>query len=119
MTAIHRTDSDNTAVSLDICPECYSDLVQPTSATASRASRVELCLRCPECHHRSTGVYDWETARSFGRRFAAGRAMLRAAYHELSKENFRDELDCFVLALASDLIGPDDFAPYRFTGTPH
>ncbi|HEV7918847.1 MAG TPA: hypothetical protein VGO97_04650 [Solirubrobacterales bacterium] len=103
-------------MSLDICPACFSDLVQPTCARALPANRVELSLRCPECHLTTSGDYDWETARSFGRTFAAGRAMLRATYEDLAKENFRDDLDCFVLALASDLIGPDDFAPYRFNG---
>jgi len=99
---------------LDICPNCYSDLVQPVEARAAAGGSVRLKLRCPECGHFTDEEHSWDDARDFGRRFAAGRAALRAAHAELSQENFRDELDRFVLALASDLIGPDDFAPYRY-----
>ncbi|MBI5311071.1 MAG: hypothetical protein HZB14_08645 [Actinobacteria bacterium] len=98
----------------EICPQCYSDLVQPMDACAQQDGSVLLTLRCPECHHRTTAAYSWEAARKFGRTFAAAKAQLRATHADLAKENFRDELDCFVLALASDLIGPDDFAPYRY-----
>lgn len=98
----------------EICPQCYSDLIQPIDASAMADGKVTLTLRCPECHHRSSSSYSWEEARRFGRVFAAGKADLRAAHADLQRENFSDEVDCFVLALASDLIGPDDFAPYRF-----
>jgi hypothetical protein len=73
-------------------------------------------LRCPECHHVREGECTWEEAREFGRHFARGKAALRTTYTEIVEENFRDELDCLVLALHTGLIGPDDFAPYRFSG---
>lgn len=98
----------------EICPRCYSDLVQPVDAGSVVDGEVALELRCPECHHRHVGVYSWSEARRFGRVFAAGKADLRAAHADLERENFSDEVDCFVLALASDLIGPDDFTPYRY-----
>lgn len=100
----------------DICPSCYSDLVQPLEARAQARRRVRLTLRCPECEHVHVRDCSWSEARGFGRAFAAGRAMLRAAHAELERENLLDALDCFVLALAADLIGPDDFAPYRYAG---
>lgn len=103
-----------TAIGPEICPQCYSDLVQPVDAGAMVDGKVTLTLRCPECHHRSTVQFSWDEARRFGRVFAAGKANLRAAHADIQRENFSDEVDCFVLALASDLIGPDDFAPYRF-----
>lgn len=102
------------AVSPGVCAACYSDLVQPVEARAESGGSVRLTLRCPECETITVDEYSWEDARSFGRVFAAGKASLRAAHAELAKENFRDELDCFVLALASDLIGPDDFTPFRY-----
>jgi hypothetical protein len=74
-----------------------------------------MTLRCPECHHVRVGECTWEEARAFGRHFAAGKAALRTTYDELADENFRDELDCLVLALHTDLIGPDDFAPFRYS----
>ena len=112
----HQNKSTERAVSVgpEICPQCFSDLVQPVEARAQNNGYVRLTVRCPECDHRDVGDFDWESARNFGRAFAAGRSLLRAAHRELAKENFLDELDCFVLALASDLIGPDDFAPYRY-----
>ena len=106
--------STHVAIGPEICPQCYSDLVQPMDASAQQNGDVVLTLRCPECHHVATAEYSWEEARKYGRIFAAGKAQLRTLHAELAKENFRDELDCFVLALASDLIGPDDFAPFRY-----
>lgn len=109
-----KAGADVKAIGPEICPQCYSDLVQPMDASAQPGGTVVLTLRCPECHHRSTAEYTWEDARRFGRVFARGKADLRSAHADLERENFSDEVDCFVLALASDLIGPDDFAPYRF-----
>lgn len=120
MHRIHSSDGttavqvDSGSVSAEICERCFSDLIQPIEAKAEQAGTVTLTLRCPECEHVRIGQCSWDEARTFGRKFAAGKAKLRQTYDELANENLRDELDCFVLALASDLIGPDDFAPYRF-----
>lgn len=115
---MHQGDSQSAivtaGVSAEICELCFSDLVQPIDAEADPAGTVTLTLRCPECHHIRTGECSWEEARAYGRHFAAGKAELRKFYHELAGENLRDELDCFVLALHTDLIGPDDFQPFRY-----
>lgn len=100
----------------EVCEICFSDLVQPVDAKASSAGSVRLTLRCPECHHVRVGECSWEEAREFGRHFARGKAVLRGHYDKLADENFRDELDCLVLALHTELIGPDDFAPFRYSG---
>lgn len=100
----------------EICECCFSDLVQPLDAKTEQSGRVTMTLRCPECHHVRTGECSWDEAREFGRHFAAGRSALRKTYGEISEENFRDELDCLVLALHAELIGPDDFAPFRYSG---
>lgn len=115
-----RTDAITSAgqdgsVPPEICEVCFSDLVQPVDTQASSAGSVLLTLRCPECHHVRVGECGWDEAREFGRKFASGKAKLRATCEELSAENFRDELDCIVLALYAGLIGPDDFAPYRYS----
>jgi uncharacterized radical SAM superfamily Fe-S cluster-containing enzyme len=114
MARQERSAQKTVSVGPEICPECYSDLVQPVEACAQNDGSVRLTLRCPECEHVGVSDFSWEAARNFGRAFAAGKALLRAAHTELAKENLLDELDCFVLALAADLIGPDDFAPYRY-----
>ena len=122
---MHRTDStlkgtqlgpQATSVGPELCEICFSDLVQPIDAKAQSAGTVRLTLRCPECHHVRVGECTWDEAREFGRHFARGKADLRHLYNELADENFRDELDCFVLALHTDLIGPDDFRPFRYSG---
>ena len=102
-------------IAAEICELCFSDLVQPMDAEAQTDGTVRLTLRCPECHHIRIGECSWDETRKYGRHFAAGKASLRVLYNELAGENFRDELDCFVLALHTDLIGPDDFQPFRFT----
>ena len=100
----------------EICEICFSDLVQPVDAKASAAGSVRLTLRCPECHHVRVGECTWEEAREFGRHFARGKAELRGHFEQLAEENLRGEVDCLVVALHADLIGPDDFAPFRYTG---
>lgn len=129
---MHRTDSSRSlrasalqtlqdreparSVPPEVCEFCFSDLVQPVDAKASSAGSVCLTVRCPECHHVRVGECSWEEAREFGRHFAKGKAILRGHYDELADENLRRELDSLVLALHADLIGPDDFAPYRYSG---
>lgn len=98
----------------EICEVCFSDLVQPLEAEAQTDGNVSMTLRCPECHHVRVSECDWDEARRYGRQFAAAKADLRLMYNEFAGENFRDELDCFVLALHTDLIGPDDFQPFRY-----
>jgi hypothetical protein len=99
----------------EICEICFSDLIQPVDAKASSAGTVCLTLRCPECHHVRVGECSWEEAREFGRHFAKGKAELRVHHKRLADENLRDEVDCLVVALHADLIGPDDFRPYRYS----
>ena len=100
----------------EVCEICFSDLVQPMDAKANAAGSVRLTLRCPECNHVRVGECSWEEAREFGRHFERGKAELRGHYEELADENLRGEVDCLVVALHTDLIGPDDFAPYRYSG---
>ncbi|MBK5229995.1 MAG: hypothetical protein JJE27_02370 [Thermoleophilia bacterium] len=114
MSRQERSAHKTISFGLEVCPACHSDLVQPVEARAQNDGGVRLTLRCPECEYVSIDNYGWEAARNFGRVFLAGKALLRAAHAELAKENLLDELDCFVLALAADLIGPDDFKPYRY-----
>lgn len=113
--AEHPPTEADSSIPPHVCERCFSDLVQPVEANTDPAGSVRLTLRCPECHHVRTGECSWDEAREYGRHYAAGRASLRAAHHDLADENFRDELDCFVLALHTDLIGPDDFRPYRWS----
>ncbi len=113
---VMRHGAREASIPPEICEICFSDLVQPMDAATSSSGTVRLTLRCPECHHVRVGECSWDEAREFGRKFAAGKASLRSTYDELTAENFRDELDCIVLALHTGLIGPDDFAPYRYSG---
>ncbi|MBJ7459075.1 MAG: hypothetical protein JHD02_07810 [Thermoleophilaceae bacterium] len=99
----------------EVCEACYSDLVQPVDAQANSAGTVRMTLRCPECDHVRVGECSWDEARAYGRHFAEGKAQLRGHYEQLADENLRAEVDCLVVALHTDLIGPDDFAPYRYS----
>lgn len=108
-------DESGAAIPPEICECCFSDLMQPLDAATDAAGSVTMTLRCPECHHIRRGECSWDEARAFGQHFAKGKAALRETHAELAAENLRDEVDCFVLALHTDLIGPDDFTPYRFS----
>lgn len=105
-----------TSIPPEICECCFSDLVQPVDAATDASGSVTMTLRCPECHHVRRGECSWEEAREFGRHFAKGKSALRETHAELEAENLRGEIDRFVLALRTELIGPDDFKPYRYSG---
>lgn len=96
---------------LHVCPECGSDLVQPTrwEQTAKRG-HWRLWRRCPECEWRCDGIHGELEIDAFDEALDDGATALATELRELEQESMRWIADAFAQALAADLITADDFA---------
>ena len=100
-----------TEAGLHVCPECGSSLVQPTRwEQTSKRGHWRLWRRCPECEWRCDGVHGEGEIDAFDEALDNGAEELAGELQELEREGMREIVEVFATALASDLIGPDDFA---------
>lgn len=95
---------------LHVCPECGSNLVQPTrwEQTAKRG-HWRLWRRCPECEWRCDGIHGEHEIDAFDEALDDGAEALSAKLAELERESMRRVVEAFSTALAADLITADDF----------
>jgi hypothetical protein len=100
-----------TATGLHACPECASQLVQPTrwEQTADR-THWRLWRRCPECGWECDGVYGEREIDDFDEQLDLGTQALSDVLKELERESMQNVVESFATALAADLITADDFA---------
>ena len=99
------------ATALHICPECRSDLVQPTCwEQAGDRSQWRVWRRCPECEWSCQGVHGPDEIDAFDEQLDIGAHTLADELRALEHANMSDMADAFVAALAADLISADDFA---------
>jgi hypothetical protein len=98
-------------LSLHICPECGSPLVQPTCwEQEGDRSRWRVWRRCPECEWSCESVHDVVEIDAFDEQLDLGAHELADELRALEHANMAEMATAFTVALASDLIGPDDFA---------
>jgi hypothetical protein len=96
---------------LHLCPECGSDLVQPTFwEQAGDRAHWRVWRRCPECEWFSQGVHGEDEIDAFDEQLDLGAHELAEELRALEHANMTDMADAFVTALDTDLIGADDFA---------
>ena len=96
---------------LHICPECGSDLVQPTCwEQAGDRTHWRVWRRCPECEWFCQGVHGEEEIDAFDEQLDLGAHALADELRALEHANMSAMADAFVAGLASDLITADDFA---------
>ncbi|HZO04948.1 MAG TPA: hypothetical protein VFB52_01040 [Solirubrobacterales bacterium] len=95
---------------LHICPECGSDLVQPTFwEQAGDRAHWRVWRRCPECEWFCQGVHGEDEIDAFDEQLDIGAHTLADELRALEHANMSDMADAFVAALHADLIGADDF----------
>jgi hypothetical protein len=92
------------------CPRCGSALVQVEGWKELLHDRLLLYMRCPECDARMVGSFDHERVAAYDVEAVRARAEMQSAFERLVRENMQELADRFAVALALDLIGPDDFA---------
>ncbi len=95
---------------LHVCPECGSNLVQPTRwEQTPRRGCWRLWRRCPECEWRCDGVHGEREIDAFDEVLDDGAEALASELDGLERESMREIAAVFSTALAADLITADDF----------
>lgn len=97
------------AVDLHVCGACASELVHPVEWEEAGSEHWEVTRRCPNCEWSSTGVHSQECVERFDEQLDLGTEILLGDLKRLVHANMEDEIERFVLALADDLIVPEDF----------
>lgn len=97
--------------SLHICPDCGSKLVQPTSwEQVEERGHWRVWRRCPECEWSSDSVHGESEIDAFDEELDIGAIQLGDELRALERANMAEMVEVFALAIAADLIGPEDFA---------
>lgn len=103
--------SPTKALDLHVCPECGSQLVQPTCwEQAGNCGHWRLWRRCPECEWHSDDVHGEAAIDAFDEELDQGTRALSEVLKALERENMKHFGETFGAALAADLISADDFA---------
>jgi hypothetical protein len=92
------------------CPRCASGLVQVEGWKELAPDRLMLHLRCPECQVRMVGSFDQERVAAYDEELVRIREQMESEFGAIVRRNMEELADRFAVALALDLIGPDDFA---------
>lgn len=95
---------------LAICERCSCALVEPTDWRGIGSGRWRVALRCPDCQHRSEGVFSQECVDRFDESLDDANAQIVRDLRRLEHANMTDAVERFIAALAADAILPEDFA---------
>jgi hypothetical protein len=104
-----RPTKDAATSGLHVCPECYSNLVQPLEWGEGASGSWELTLQCPNCYWSIDGVFNREQIDQFEEQLDDGLADMLSDLRRLTQANMVEETDRFIAALRADLILPEDF----------
>jgi len=95
---------------LHLCPECGSNLVQPTFwEQAGDRTHWRVWRRCPECEWFCQGVHGEDEIDAFDEQLDLGAHELAEELRALEHANMSDMASTFITALGADLITADDF----------
>jgi hypothetical protein len=94
---------------LSLCTACASELVEPTAWESAGPERWRVALRCPNCEHRSEGVFSQECVDRFDESLDDGTAAMVGDLKKLEHANMTDDADRFIGALHAGAILPEDF----------
>ncbi len=98
------------ALQLHVCPECGSEMVQPTCwEQAGDRAHWRIWRRCPECEWCCEAVHDESEIDAFDEALDLGANELAEELKALEHANMTAMAESFAAALAADLIGADDF----------
>ena len=95
------------------CPACGSGLVQPLKWQAGDGGRILVELRCPECQTWMQVECTKAGVEALDRAQAGARQAMIDAYERVVAESMEALALCLGKALDLDLVGADDFHPYR------
>jgi hypothetical protein len=96
---------------LHLCPRCGSTLVQPISwEQTSERDGWRVGRRCPECEWLGDSVHNVGEIDAYDEQLELGTEELAGELRSMEHANMSEMAATFITALASDLIGADDFA---------
>jgi ribosomal protein S27E len=94
---------------LCICESCDSELVYPVEWEEHGKVDWEVTLRCPNCEHTETNIYDQTTVERFDEQLDRGTESVARDLKRLAHSNMEDEIDRFADALEEGHVLPEDF----------
>ncbi len=98
-------------LSLHICPDCGSDLVQPLFwEQQENRCHWRLRRRCPECEWVSESVHNEIEIDAYDAQLDQGSHQLADELRALEEANMSAMAEAFLVALRNDLISAEDFA---------
>ena len=95
--------------SLELCPDCDRDMVQPASYEPLWGDRWLIARSCPNCGWEHEGVFPHAALRGYEDHLDEVDDKLWDALVRIQKERIDDEVATFAGALAADAILPEDF----------
>ena len=94
---------------LHVCPNCASELVQPSDWADGEDGQLALTLTCPNCDWQESGIYEREQVEALEDEFDDGLIAMIDDLRRLTQANMAADVDRFTEALRCDLVLPEDF----------
>ena len=106
-----RTSRATPAVStLEVCPACGTDFVNPVEWSAIEDHSWWMLLRCAQCEHSREVTVSNAEAERFDEALDSRADPIARAARKLDLERMAATVETLIIALQRDLIGPADFA---------
>jgi hypothetical protein len=107
--SVTQKSGGKSADGMHACPSCTSVLVQPVNWHERGDGHWNVELRCPECEWWGRDSYSQTEVDRYDEELDRGGQELIEDLRALTRANMEDEADRFAVALASDIILPEDF----------
>ena len=95
---------------LEVCPACGTDFVNPVEWTAIEDHSWWMLLRCAQCQHSREVTVSNAEAERFDEALDSRADPIARAVRKLDLERMAATVETLIVALQRDLIGPADFA---------
>jgi hypothetical protein len=98
------------ASTLEVCPACGTDFVNPVEWSAIEDHSWWMLLRCAQCEHSREVTVSNAEAERFDEALDSRADPIARAVRKLDLERMAATVETLIVALQRDLIGPADFA---------
>ena len=95
---------------LEVCPACGTDFVNPVEWSAIEDHSWHMLLRCAQCEHSREVTVSNSEAERFDEALDSRADPIARAVRKLDLERMAATVETLIIALQRDLIGPADFA---------
>lgn len=94
---------------LTVCTRCAWNYVQPVDWFEADDGHWHVRLRCGNCGHIESGLFEQKTVDVFDTKLDALADVLERSLKRMELRNLESEADRFAAALAAGAILPEDF----------